>query len=133
MDKKWIFLLIINIDTSDKLCRHLVGIERPSPPPRPPPLQSSISMASLGRASIAAQKDKGTQTQACMNGAQIHYSFLSLISSPPLMHPRGSIYSPSIGSEGSSQSVSKHMEGQRSSYSRLIEENSKYFIFGNIF
>ena len=46
MDEKWIFLLIINIDTSDKLCRHLVEIKRPSPPPGPPSLQSYISMAS---------------------------------------------------------------------------------------
>ena len=47
MDKKWIFLLIINRDNSDKLCRHLVETKKPSPPPRPPPLQSPISMASL--------------------------------------------------------------------------------------
>ena len=32
MDKKWIFLLIKNIDISDKLCRHLVEIEKPSHP-----------------------------------------------------------------------------------------------------
>ena len=59
-------------------------------------------MESLGRATMCAQKDKGMQTQACMNGATIHYSFLALIGSPPLMNPRGSIYSPSIGNEGSS-------------------------------
>ena len=47
MDEKWIFLLIINIDNSDKLYRHLVEMEKPIPPPRPPPLQSSISMESL--------------------------------------------------------------------------------------
>ena len=46
MDEKWIFLLIMNKDNSDKLCRHLVKTEKLSPPPRPPPLQSSISMAS---------------------------------------------------------------------------------------
>ena len=46
MDEKWIFLLIIDRDTSDKFCWHLVEIERPSPPLGPPPLQSSISMAS---------------------------------------------------------------------------------------
>ena len=46
MDEKLIFLLIINRDTSDNLCWHLVKIERPTPPPGPPPLQSSISMAS---------------------------------------------------------------------------------------
>ena len=40
-------LLIINRDISDKLCRHLVETKKLSPPLRPPPLQSSISMASL--------------------------------------------------------------------------------------
>ena len=44
MDEKWIFLLIINRDTSDKLCQHLVKSERLSPPPGTPPLQSSILM-----------------------------------------------------------------------------------------
>ena len=47
MDEKWIFLLIINIDNSDKLCQHLVKMEKPSPPPGPQPIQSSISMAML--------------------------------------------------------------------------------------
>ena len=46
MDEKWIFILIINIDTSDKLCQHLVEIKRLSPPLGPPPIPSSISMAS---------------------------------------------------------------------------------------
>ena len=63
MDEKWIFLLIMNIDTSDNLCRHLVEMEKPSPPPRPPPLESSVSMEILGRATLCAQKDKGMQTQ----------------------------------------------------------------------
>ena len=70
------------------------------------------SMASLGRVSMGAQMNKGMQTQACMNGAQIHYSFLALIIYSPLMHPRGSIYIPSIRSESSIRSVSRHMEGQ---------------------
>ena len=47
MDKKYIFLLIMNIDNSDKICRHFIKIENLSPPPGPPPLQSSISMESL--------------------------------------------------------------------------------------
>ena len=59
----------------------------------------------------------------------MNYRFLALQCSPPLMHPRGSIYCPSIGNEGSSRSVSRHMEGQESSYSGLIEENSKSFLF----
>ena len=64
MDEKWIFMLIINRENSDKFCWHLVKMEKPSPPPGPPPLQSSISMASLGRATMCAQKDKEMQTQA---------------------------------------------------------------------
>ena len=47
MDKKWIFLLIMNRDNSEKLYRHLVEMEKLIPLPRPPPLQSSISMESL--------------------------------------------------------------------------------------
>ena len=118
MDEKWIFLLIINIDTSDKLCWNLVKIERLSPPPGPPQLQSSISVeisqhnGNLGKKINEYSKDKGIQTQVCKNGAHIHYSFFSLTISPPLMHPSSSIYIPSIGSEGSSQSISRHMEGQ---------------------
>ena len=68
MDEKWIFLLIINRDTSDKLCRNLVKIERPSAPPGPPPLQSSISMeisqdnGKLGKSINGCSKDKGMET-----------------------------------------------------------------------
>ena len=51
MDEKWIFLLNVNRDTNENLCRHLVEIEKPSPPLGPPPLQSSISRQ--------AHKDKG--------------------------------------------------------------------------
>ena len=47
MDKKWIFLLIMNTDNSDKLYRHLIETEKSSPPLGPPPLQSSISMEIL--------------------------------------------------------------------------------------
>ena len=46
MDKKWIFLLIIN---SDKLYLYLIKTEKSSSPPGPPPLQYSISMESLQR------------------------------------------------------------------------------------
>ena len=59
----------------------------------------------------------------------MNYSFLYPQCYPPPMHLRGSIYSPLIGNEGLSQSISRHMEGQESSYSRLIEENSKSFCF----
>ena len=47
MDEKWIFLLIMNIDNHDKLYWHLIESKKPSPPPGPPPLQSSISMEIL--------------------------------------------------------------------------------------
>ena len=118
MDEKWIFLLNINRDISGKFCWHLVGIERLSPPPGSPPLNSSISMeisqnnGKLGKSINGCSKDKGMNTQVCKNGAQIHYSSFSLRSSPPLMHPSSSIYIPSIGSEGLSRSISRHMEGQ---------------------
>ena len=60
--------------------------------------------------------EQGMQTQAYVNKAQMNYSFPALFNSPPPMYPRGPIYIPSIGIEGSSWSVSRHMEGQRSSY-----------------
>ena len=89
----------MNRDNSDKLCWHLVEMEKLSPPPRHP-WKDHMIMASLGRATMRAQKEKGMQTQAYMNGATMSYSFLAHKCSPPLMHPRGSIYSPSIGNEG---------------------------------
>ena len=46
MEEKWIFLLMMNRDNSDKLYWHLVEAVKPSPPPGPPPLQSSIIMVS---------------------------------------------------------------------------------------
>ena len=87
------------------------------------------AMTSLERETMCAQKDKGMQNQAYMNGGTMNYSFLALKWSSPLMHPRGSIYSPSIGSEGSSWSISRHMEGQELISSGLIEKNSKCFCF----
>ena len=115
IDYIWTRYVILR-DISDKLCRHLVEIKRPSCPPRSPPLQSSISMASsqdngkLGKSINGFSKDKAMQTQVFKNGAQIHYSFFALTNSPPLMHQSSSIYSPSMGSEGLSQSISRHME-----------------------
>ena len=43
MGEKWIFLLMMNIDNSDKLCQNFVEMEKLSPPP----LQPSISMEKL--------------------------------------------------------------------------------------
>ena len=89
MDEKWIFILSINININDKLCWNLVEIKKMSPPPRPPPLQSSILMASsqdngkIGKIIIVFSKDKGMQTQVYKNGAQIQYSSFSLTSSAP--------------------------------------------------
>ena len=64
MDDKCIILLIINIDTSDNLCRHL-KTEKLSPSPGPPPLQYSICMArwkckgKLEKRNMDAHMDKG--------------------------------------------------------------------------
>ena len=87
---------------------------------------------SLGNNTNGFFKDKGMQTQAYKNGAQFHYNIFALQNSPPLMLHNSSIYSPSMGSEGSKQSVSRHMEGQGSSHSLLDGENSKYFYFLSI-
>ena len=109
----------MNRDNSDKLCWHLVEIEKLSPPPRPPPLKSSISMERLQRngnlrkrKNVCSKGQRDADSSISENGAALNYSFLALKCSPPSIHPRGSIYSPSIGKEGSIQSVSKHMEGQ---------------------
>ena len=56
MDEKYVFLLIMSRDNSDKLCWHLVEIEKLSPPPGTPPLKSSILMESLGRETMCAPK-----------------------------------------------------------------------------
>ena len=82
-------------------------------------------MEILGRETMCYQKYKGMQTQTCMDEETMKYSFLALKCSPPPMHPRGSIHIPSIGNEGSIHSISRHMKGQESSYSGLIEENYK--------
>ena len=70
-------------------------------------------------------KDKGMQTHVYDNMNFFFYSFLTLKVSPPLMLHNGSIYSPQMGNGGSNQSISRHMEGQGSSYSLLDEKKSK--------
>ena len=87
---------------------------------------------SLGKSIDDFSKDKGMQTQVCKNGAQFHYNFFGLTSSPPSILPSSSIYSPSMRSEGSNQSISRHMEGQDLSYRYLMRENSKYLLFERI-
>ena len=74
-------------------------------------------------------REKGMHTQAYGNGDKFCYSFLTLKVSPPPMLHNGSIYIPQMGNGGSNRSISKHMEGQGSSYSLLDEENSKYSFF----
>ena len=75
-------------------------------------MEISQDNGKLGKSINGCSKDKAMHTKLCKNGAQIHYSFFSLTSYPPLMHLSISIYIPSIGSEGSSQSVSRPKEGQ---------------------
>ena len=82
----------------------------------------------LGNSANGCFKDKGMQTQAYKNGAKFLYYIFTLQNSPLSMLHNSSIYSPSIGNEGSNRSVSWHMEGQGSSHSLLDGENSKYFL-----
>ena len=80
MDEKWIFLLNVNRDTNEYLCRHLVEIEKPSPPPGPPPLQSSISRQAWERAPMAAPRIKGCRLKyVIMEHKSTIVSFLSLV------------------------------------------------------
>ena len=59
----------MNIDNSNKLHRHLVEMDKPSPPPRPPPLQSSISME------ILHDNGKlGKSSNVCSKGQRDAYS-----------------------------------------------------------
>ena len=99
-----------------------------------PPYKGKLTKtkASLGNNPIGCFKDKGMQTQAYKIGAQIRYNLFAIQSSPPLMLHSISIYSPSMGSEGSNQSVSRHMEGQGSSHLLLHGENSRYCFFSII-
>ena len=135
MGGKQIFLFIMNIYKSDKLCQHLIETENLSPPHEPPPIQYSISMEILqinGKlrkiSNIYSKGQRDADSSIRKNGATMNYSFLSLKCSPPSMHQRGSIYSPSIGNEGSIRSISKHMQGKEPSYSGRIEEKSKSFV-----
>ena len=130
----------INVKTKiqcDKLCQHFVEIKKPSP-------STWASTTSILHRKERSQrqwracdmntngsinKDKGMQTQVYGNGGEFCYSFLTLKISPPPMLHNGSIYSPQMGNGGSNRSVSRHMEGQGSSYLLLDEENSKYFLF----
>ena len=86
--------------------------------PGPPLVHFFVSMASsqfngnIWKSINGCSNGQRDADSSMYEWAQIHYSFHSLISSPPLMHPSGSIYIPSIGSEGSSWGVSKPMEGQ---------------------
>ena len=85
LERKWIFLLIKQRYNSDNLCRHFFEPEKPSPPPGPPPLQSSISQwqahktkAILGRAALCAPKGQRDADSSITSEETMDYSFLSL-------------------------------------------------------
>ena len=106
----------INKDTNDNLCRHLIEIESLHLGIHQfnPPYKGNLTKIkeSLGNSTNGCFKDKGMQNQVYKKGAQFHYDIFSLQSDPPLMLHSSSIYSPSIGSEGSKWSISWHMEDQ---------------------
>ena len=124
----------MNIYKDDKLCRHLVknreteslqlGLHHFNPP-----YKGNITKIeeSLGNNINGYFKDKGMQTQAYKNGTQFHYKIFVLQNSSHVMLHSSSIYSPSMGSEGSNWSVSRHMGGQGSSHSLLDGENFNFF------
>ena len=70
---------------SEKLYRYFCEPEKPSPPLRPPPLQSSISQYKshkekeiLGRAALCAPKGQRDAESSITSEAIVDYSFLSL-------------------------------------------------------
>ena len=94
MDDKCIFLLIMNRDISDKLCRHLIEIKRPIFPPGPPPIQSSKSMAS--------SQDKGKLGKSinhCSRGQRDADSSMYEWGTNPLQSPCFHKFSPSNASK----------------------------------
>ena len=99
-----------------------------------PPYKENLTniKENLGNRTNGCFKEKGIHTQAYKNGEQFHYNSFALQNSPPSMLYTSSIYRSSMGSEGSNQSVSRHMEGQGSSHPLLNEENSNYFYFFSI-
>ena len=81
-----IFLLIkIRDYNSENLCRHVFKSEKLSPPPGPPPLQSSISQwkaykakESLERAAMCAPKGQRDADSSITSEENMDYSFLAL-------------------------------------------------------
>ena len=94
MDEKWIFLLIMNKDNSEKLYRILVETKKLSPPPGPPPLQSSISMASL-----QYNVKLGKSSNVCSKGKRDAYSKMYEWRNNPLWFPCFHMFSSSNASK----------------------------------
>ena len=63
MDEKWIFLLIMNRDNNEKICQHLIEMEKLSLTPMPTPLQYSIAMEILQE-----NRNFGNISNVCSNG-----------------------------------------------------------------
>ena len=82
----------INRDTNDKLCRHLIKIEKPSPSTWASTTsilhamtssQRQLTRVSLGNITNGFLEDKGMQTQAYKNGENFCYNIFTLQNSPP--------------------------------------------------
>ena len=80
-----IFLLINQRYNSNKLCRHFYELENLSLPPRPPPLQSSISRFKshkakkiLGRTLCSPKGQRDADSSISKIEATMDYSFLTL-------------------------------------------------------
>ena len=140
LDRKWIFLLIKHRYNSDKICWHFFEPKKLSPPPGPPPLQSSITMeilqsnGNIGKSSNVCSKG----TKGCrLKNKQVrqHWTIVSFLFkfSPFNVSKRLNIYPSKWAMEGRVRAFSRNMEGQESSYSNPYEENSKNIcLYGHI-
>ena len=135
MDDKYIFLLLTSRDNSDKICWHLIETKKLSPPSGPPPLQSSISMASLQskwklrkRNNVCSKGTKG----CILKHKQVRkqWTIVSLLSKfSSSMYPRGSIYSsPNRYNGGSSPSVIKAYGSPRVNLFRTLWGKLQFFL-----
>ena len=103
---------------NENLCQNFFKPEKPSPPPGPPPLQSSISQwkaykakAILGRATLCAPKGQRDVDSSITSDATMDNSFLAL--NFLLFHciQEAQYIALQIRNGGLSLSVLKHMEG----------------------
>ena len=82
---------------NDNLYRHVCELEKLSPPPGPPPLNSELtSKGKLGKNTKFSKGQRDAESSISKLRQQWTIVFL-LFNSSSSMYPKGSLYSPSLG------------------------------------